>query len=102
VRHIDGQHALDVSGTAAAGSPVTVTVYAAISSDLPAAFLNTWTIQPGADGHYDLRAPVAGDFFKGTIITVRAESAGSAASATWIVDRPSSQWIPAADDVPDH
>jgi hypothetical protein len=101
VQHHDGQHALNVSGTAPSGTPVTITVYAAFSRDLPVAFLNTWTTQTGSDGRYSIRAPIAGDFFKGTIITVRADSAdGSSTTVQWIVDRPSSQWIPAADDVP--
>ncbi len=95
--------ALDVSGTASAGAPVIITMYADISRDLPAAFLNTWTIQPGSDGRYAIRTPIAGDFFKGTIITVRADTAGGgSASASWIVDRPS-DWVPVTDSVPsDH
>ncbi len=103
LRHIDGQQALEVYGTAPSGTPLTITVFAAFSWDLPAALLNTWSIQSGSDGRFAIRAPIAGDSFSGTIVTVRAQApSGADAIASWTVDRPSSQWIPAGDEVPDH
>lgn len=103
VRHHDGVEALDVSGTGSSRSPVNITMYADISKDVPVAFLNTWTVQTGSDGRYAIVAPIASDYFRGTIITVRVDSPdGSSASATWTVDGPGSQQIPAADDMSDH
>jgi hypothetical protein len=103
VAHRDGAEALDVSGTAASGTVVDVALYATISGDLPIVFLKRLTAVADASGHYALTAPIAGDFFRGTIITVQVlGSDGGSASGSWFVDAPTSTIIPNADVVPNN
>jgi hypothetical protein len=103
VAHHDGAESLDVSGTAASGSAVDVALYATISKDLPVVFLNRITALADANGHYAVIAPIAGDFLRGTIITVQVSAQnGASASDTWTVDAPTSTIVPAGDTVPNN
>jgi hypothetical protein len=103
VQHRDGAESLDVSGTAVSGTAVDIALYATYSKDLPMVFLNRFTAVADARGHYAVVAPIAGDFFRGTIITVQVLGQnGSSASGTWTVDAPTSISIPSTDVVPDH
>ncbi|HLI97180.1 MAG TPA: hypothetical protein VKT72_14015 [Candidatus Baltobacteraceae bacterium] len=103
VQHREGAEAVDVSGTAVSGTSVDIALYATISKDLPMVFLNRFSAVADANGHYALVAPIAGDYFRGTIITVQVlGSNGGSASDTWTVDAPTSTSIPSADVVPNN
>jgi hypothetical protein len=103
IQHHDGAEALDVSGTTASGTAVDIALYATISKDLPVVFLNRFSALADASGHYAVVAPIAGDYFRHTIITVQVlDQHGGTASDTWSVDAPTSTTIPSADVVPDN
>lgn len=89
VRQEAGSEALNVSGRAAAGAPVTITLLATISSDLPTVVVSRHDVQPDANGQFQAVISTAPDYLRGSLLRVVATSAGSVpASATVIVGAP--------------
>jgi hypothetical protein len=89
VRHAQGSEALNVSGHAPAGSPVTITLLATISPDLPTVVVSRHDVQPDASGQFQAVISSAPDYLRGSLLQVVATSAGaSPASATVTVGPP--------------
>jgi hypothetical protein len=89
VRHAQGSEALNVSGRAPAGSPVTITLLATISPDLPTVVVSRHDVQPDANGQFQAVISSAPDYLRGSLLQVVATSAGaSPASATVTVGPP--------------
>lgn len=85
-----GSEAIAVSGHAPSGAPVTITLLATISADLPTVVLSRHDVQPDANGQFSAIIPTAPDYLRGSIIRVLATSFAGAtpASATITVDAP--------------
>jgi len=87
-------------------APVTVTLYATISKDLPDVFLNRRDVLTDASGHYSVVVSIAPDFMRGTLLTVTATSPDLTSSATAhaivIVPNPNAGVLLPADDLPNH
>jgi hypothetical protein len=81
-RQLQGAEAIDVSGTAPAGAPVTITLLAVVSSDLPTIVVSRHDIVTDVDGRYEATIPVASAYERGTILRVVATSAPGVASAS--------------------
>jgi hypothetical protein len=89
VHQTAGSEALTVSGHASAGTPVTITLLATISPDLPTVVVSRHDVQPDANGQFQAVIPTAPDYLRGSLLRVVATSAGSVpASATAIVGQP--------------
>lgn len=89
VRHAQGSEALNVSGHAPPGSPITITLLATISPDLPTVVVSRHDVQPDASGQFSAVISNAPDYLRGTLLQVVATSAGaSPASATVTVGPP--------------
>lgn len=89
VHQTTGSEALTVSGHAGAGTPVTITLLATISPDLPTVVVSRHDVQPDANGQFQAVIPTAPDYLRGTLLRVVATSAGSVpASATVTVGAP--------------
>lgn len=89
VRQAAGSDALSVSGRASAGAPVTITLLATISPDLPTVVVSRHDVQSDANGQFQAVIPTAPDYLRGSILRVVATSAGSVpASATVLVGAP--------------
>jgi hypothetical protein len=84
-----GGEALNVSGHATSGAPVTLTLLATISPDLPTVVVSRHDVQPDANGQFAAVISIAPDFLRGSRLRVVATSAGSTpASATVTVGAP--------------
>lgn len=91
VRPASGSEAVSVSGRAPSGAPVTITLLATISSDLPTVVVSRHDVQPDANGQYQAVISIASDYARGSLLRVVATSAGSTpAAATFIVGAPNS------------
>lgn len=88
-RQQPGAEALNVSGHATAGVPVTITLLATISSDLPTVVVSRHDVQPDASGQFQAVISTAPDYLRGSLLRVVATSGGSVpASATVTVGPP--------------
>lgn len=88
-RRTQGSEALTITGHAPAGSPVTITLLATISPDLPTVVVSRHDVQPDASGQFSAVISNAPDYLRGTLLQVVATSAGaSPASATVTVGPP--------------
>lgn len=89
VRPAQGVEALSISGRAPVGSPVTITLLATISQDLPTVVVSRHDVQPDANGQFQAVISNAPDYLRGSLLQVVATSAGAApASATVTVGPP--------------
>jgi hypothetical protein len=80
-RQLQGSEAIDVSGTAPAGAPVTITLLAVVSSDVPTILVSRHDIVSDVNGRFGAVIPIASAFERGTILRVLATSTSSVASA---------------------
>lgn len=93
-----GAETLSVSGTAPKYAPVTISLYGTISRDLPTVFLTSHSTVAGSDGRYALTVPIDPDYFRGTLITVKAAVPnGNFASAKYVVGAPNPDAVTPAD-----
>jgi len=84
-----GTQALTVTGRAPAGSPVTITLLATISPDLPTVVVSRHDVQPDASGQFEAVISTAPDYLRGSLLQVVATSAGATpASTTITLDAP--------------
>jgi hypothetical protein len=89
VRPARGAEALSINGRAPAGSPVTITLLATISPDLPTVVVSRHDVQPDANGQFQAVISNAPDYLRGSLLQVVATSAGaSPASATVTLGQP--------------
>jgi hypothetical protein len=89
VHQTAGSEALTVTGHASAGTPVTITLLATISPDLPTVVVSRHDVQPDANGQFQAVITTAPDYLRGSLLRVVATSAGSVpASATVILGAP--------------
>jgi hypothetical protein len=101
---VEGKEAISVEGKAPALAPVTLTLVATISRDLPNVYLNRREILTDASGHFSAIVPIAADFWRGSIVTVTASSPDTTTTATAhvkVIAPNAGVWLP-ADDVPNH
>jgi len=85
-----GSEAIAVSGHAPSAAPVTITLLATISPDLPTVLVSRHDVQPDANGAFQATIPIGSDYFRNSILHVLATSAAGAtpASATVTVQAP--------------
>lgn len=89
VKPVVGAEALAISGTAAAGNAVQLTLFATFSRDVPDVVLSRQTVLPDAGGAFAATMPIAPGFFREAVITVVATpSTGPSASARVTVGAP--------------
>jgi hypothetical protein len=89
VRAARGAEALSISGRAPAGLPVTITLLATISPDLPTVVVSRHDVQPDANGQFQAVISNAPDYLRGSLLQVVATSAGATpASATVTLGQP--------------
>jgi hypothetical protein len=103
---IAGKEAISVTGKAPAMAPVTLTLFATISKDLPDVFVNRRDVLTDSSGHFSAQMPIAPDFWRGTILTVTASSPDVTSTATIktlvVVPNPNPGVALPADDLPNH
>jgi hypothetical protein len=85
-----GSEALAVSGHAPSAAPVTITLLATISPDLPTVVVSRHDVQPDANGQFQATLSIASDYLRGSTLRVLATSTAGAtpASATITVGAP--------------
>lgn len=85
-----GNEALAVSGHAPSAAPVTITLLATLSPDLPTVVVSRHDVQPDANGQFQATISIASDYLRGSTLRVLATSATGAtpASATITVGAP--------------
>lgn len=99
-----GTEAVTVNGQAPAGAPVTLTLMATISSDLPTILVSRHDVQPDVNGRFSATVPIASDYFHGSLLRVLATSTSGVTPATanvWVdapnrdvTNMPADQWPP--------
>lgn len=77
-----GDEAVTINGQAPAGAPVTLTLLATISSDLPTVVVSRHDVQPDVNGRFSATVPIASDYTRGSILRVLATSAPGVTPAT--------------------
>lgn len=80
-RQLQGSEAIDVEGTAPAGSPVTITLLALVSPDVPTIVVSRHDVAADSAGRFGAVIPIASAYERGTILRVIATSAPGVASA---------------------
>lgn len=80
-RQLQGAEALTVQGTAPAGAPVTITLLAVVSSDIPTIVVSRNDVVTDANGRFAAIIPVASAYERGTLLRVVATSSPGVASA---------------------
>jgi hypothetical protein len=90
VRAQTGSEALFVSGHAPSTAPVTITLLATISPDLPTVVVSRHDVQPDANGQFQATIPIASDYVRNSTLRVLATGiAGTTpASASITLDAP--------------
>lgn len=90
VRPQPGSEALAVTGHTPASAPVTVTLLATFSTEVPTVVVSRHDVQPDVNGNFSATLPIAAAFARGTLLrVVAASSAGTTpASAELIVGVP--------------
>lgn len=89
VRQARGSEALAISGHAPSSAPVTITLLATISPDLPTVVVSRHDIQPGPNGQFQAVISNAPDYLRGSLLRVVATAGGATpASATVTVGPP--------------
>jgi hypothetical protein len=85
-----GTDAVSIACSGPAGAPVTVTLYATLSSDIPTVVVSRHDFTIDSHGMLATTIPIASDFVRGSILTVRVTSLDtvSPAQASLIVGAP--------------
>ena len=88
-RHLQGSEAIEVEGNAPAGSPVTITLLATVSPDVPTILVSRHDIITDVNGRFGAVIPIASAFERGTSLKILATSAsGAQAQAQLITGAP--------------
>ncbi len=87
---LPGSEAVTVNGQAPPGAPVTLTLLATISSDIPTVLVSRHDVQPDVNGRFSATLPIAPDYFHGSLLRVLATSTFGVtpATANVMVDAP--------------
>lgn len=95
-RAADGIASIVVNGQAPSSAPVTVTLMADISADLPTIVVSRHDVQPDAQGRFGAILPLAPDFARGTVLRVVATSVsgGTPAEAKVVIGQPNAGIAP--------
>jgi hypothetical protein len=80
-RHLQGAEAIDVYGTAGPSAPVTITLLANFSPDIPTVLVSRHDVVSDVDGRFHAVIPIASAFERGTQLTVIATSEAGVAPA---------------------
>ncbi len=80
-RQLQGSEAIDVQGSAPAGAPVTITLLALVSYDVPTILVSRHDIVTDVNGRFGAVIPIASAYERGTVLKVLATSASGVASA---------------------
>jgi len=81
-RQLQGAEAIDVEGSAPAGVPVTITLLAVVSSDLPTIVVSRHDVVTDVNGRFGAVVPIASAYERGTLLRVLATSSSGVASAS--------------------
>lgn len=85
VRPQQGSEALAVSGRAPSGAPVTITLLATLSPDLPTVVVSRHDVQPDTNGQFQATIPIASDYFRNSTLHVLATSSAGVTPASTTV-----------------
>lgn len=81
-RQLQGSEAISVNGSAPSGAPVTITLLAVVSSDIPTIVVSRNDVVTDANGRFNAIIPIASAYERGTLLRVVATSASGISSAT--------------------
>lgn len=79
--NLPGSEAVDVQGTAPAGAPVTITLLALVSSDVPTILVSRHDVVSDVNGRFGAVIPIASAYERGTVLRILATSITGVASA---------------------
>lgn len=80
-RQLQGSEAITVQGSAPASAPVTITLLAVVSSDIPTIVVSRNDVVTDANGRFEAIIPIASAYERGTLLRVVATSSPGVASA---------------------
>jgi hypothetical protein len=80
-RQLQGSEAITVEGSAPASAPVTITLLAVVSSDVPTVVVSRNDVVTDANGRFEAIIPIASAYERGTLLRVVATSSPGVASA---------------------
>jgi hypothetical protein len=80
-RQLQGAEAISVAGNAPAGSPITITLLATVSKDVPTIVVSRHSVVADSSGHFAAVIPIASAFERGTLLNILATSVSGAGSA---------------------
>jgi copper amine oxidase-like protein len=80
-RQLQGSESIDVEGTSPPGAPITITLLALVSSDVPTILVSRHDIVSDVNGRFGAVIPIASAFERGTTLRVLATSTSGVASA---------------------
>lgn len=80
-RQLQGAEAITVQGSAPASAPVTITLLAVVSSDVPTIVVSRNDVVTDANGRFSAIIPIASAYERGTLLRVVATSSPGVASA---------------------
>ncbi len=81
-RQLQGAEAITVDGTAPPDAPVTITLLAIVSSDVPTIVVSRHDVVTDVSGHFAAVIPIASAYERGTILRVVATSLPGVGSAS--------------------
>lgn len=100
---LPGSESVTVNGQAPPGAPVTLTLLATISSDIPTILVSRHDVQPDVNGRFSATLPIASDYYHASMLRVLATSTPGVTPATaqisvdapnLDVKLPADQWPP--------
>ena len=74
VKQLQGAEAIDVEGTAPPNSPVTITLLAIVSTDVPTIVVSRQDVITDVNGRFGAIIPIASAYERGTILKIVATS----------------------------
>src|SRR5258708_2000964 len=85
-----GSEAIDVQGEAPPNAPITITLLAVVSSELPTIVVSRHDLVTDVNGRFGAVIPIASAFERGTLLRVVATSLPgiAPASSQWITNAP--------------
>jgi hypothetical protein len=81
-RQLQGAEAIDVEGSAPSGAPVTITLLAVLSQDVPTVVVSRHDVVSDVNGRFGAIIPIASAYERGTLLRVVATSSPGVASAS--------------------
>jgi len=102
VHPLEGSEAVVVTGFAPVAAPVTITLLATLSSDIPTVVVSRHDAHPDASGRFQTIIPIAPNFLRGSIMDVLATSFSGVTPATaqFIVGPPNGKTSVSAEYMP--